>query len=88
MFVREQTVVTPEDGQRTWQQDATAKTIFEYAQERGAGVKIIRCYAVSDSAADTIVDLSATLGLAPDPWRTATRQPVASFAREHHAAGF
>jgi len=62
LFVREQAVVTPEDRARKWQQDAEAKTIFEHAQAKGKDLAVIPCYAVSDSAADTIVDIAATLG--------------------------
>jgi nucleotide-binding universal stress UspA family protein len=61
LFVREQSIVTPEDAQRKWQEDTAAKAIFEYAQSKGA--KVMPCYAVSDSAADTIVDFAATLGI-------------------------
>jgi amino acid transporter/nucleotide-binding universal stress UspA family protein len=63
LFVREQAVVTAEDGQRKWQEDAAAQAIFGYAQNKAAGVKVIPCYSVSDSAADTIVDFAATLGV-------------------------
>lgn len=60
LFVREQAVVTSEDSTRTWQQDDDARQIMEYARSRGAALP---CYAVSDSAADTIVDIAATLGV-------------------------
>jgi amino acid transporter/nucleotide-binding universal stress UspA family protein len=63
LFVREQAVITPEDRQRKWPQDPQAKEIFEYAQSRAKDVPVIPCYAVSDSAADTIVDLAATFGV-------------------------
>jgi nucleotide-binding universal stress UspA family protein len=63
LFVREQAVITPEDRERKWQQDAEAKRIFEYAQTKTTDVPILPCYAVSDSAADTIVDVAATLGV-------------------------
>jgi amino acid transporter/nucleotide-binding universal stress UspA family protein len=63
LFVREQAVVTPEDAQRKWQEDSTAKEIFEHAQTKAAGLSVRPCYAVSDSAADTIVDFAATLGV-------------------------
>lgn len=64
LFVREQAVITPEDRQRKWPQDPQAKEIFEYARSKAetSGVSLIPCYAVSDSAADTIVDLAATFG--------------------------
>jgi amino acid transporter/nucleotide-binding universal stress UspA family protein len=64
LFVREQAVLTSEDRERKWHSDPEARQIFEYAQTKGRGVQIVPCYAVSDSAADTIVDLAATLGVA------------------------
>jgi len=63
LFVREQAIVTPEDRQRKWQQDPQAKYIFDYVQAKAAGHRVLPCYAVSDSAADTIVDVAATLGV-------------------------
>jgi nucleotide-binding universal stress UspA family protein len=63
LFVREQAVVTSEDAQRKWQEDSTAKEIFEHAQTKATGLSVRPCYAVSDSAADTIVDFAATLGV-------------------------
>src|SRR2546425_7253719 len=47
---------------RKWQEDAEAREIFDYARKRAGAVSVIPCYAVSDSAADTIVDLAATFG--------------------------
>jgi amino acid transporter/nucleotide-binding universal stress UspA family protein len=63
LFVREQAVITPEDHARQWQHDNAAKPIFEYAQAKGKDLVVIPCYTVSDSAADTIVDIAATLGV-------------------------
>lgn len=63
LFIREQIVVTSEDTRRKWQQDDEARAIFQHAKEKaGADVTILPCYAVSDSAADTIVDIAATVG--------------------------
>ena len=62
LFVREQPVLLPEDRRRRWVEDAEARAIFHYASERGKGVKLLPCYAVSDSAADTIVEVAATVG--------------------------
>jgi amino acid transporter len=62
LFVREQPVMAPGDRRRKWTQDEEASSIFKYASERGEGVRILPCYAVSDSAADTIVDITATVG--------------------------
>jgi nucleotide-binding universal stress UspA family protein len=63
LFVREQAVITQEDRQRKWQADPEAKQIFEYAKANANGIAVIPCYTVSDSAADTIVDIAATLGV-------------------------
>src|SRR5439155_8087035 len=63
LFVREKAVVTPEDWERKWKDDTDARRIFEYAQEHAASTTILPCYVVSDSAADTIVDIAATVGV-------------------------
>jgi amino acid transporter/nucleotide-binding universal stress UspA family protein len=63
LFVREQAVITREDRERKWQQDPDAQQIFKYAQGKAGGIPILPCYVVSDSAADTIVDVAATLGV-------------------------
>ena len=63
LFVREQAVVTPEDRERKWYEDPDARRIFEHVHTKGADVVAIPCFAVSDSAADTIVDMAATLGV-------------------------
>lgn len=62
LFVREQAVVTTEDRDRTWTEDSEAREIFGYAAGKSKS-PVIPCYAVSDSAGDTIVDLAATLGV-------------------------
>ncbi|MBV9490656.1 MAG: amino acid permease, partial [Verrucomicrobia bacterium] len=62
LFVREQPVLLPEDRRRKWHDDDEARSIFGYANERAKGVKLLPCYAVSDSAADTIVEVAATVG--------------------------
>lgn len=64
LFVREQAVITPEDRERRWSDDREAAEIFKYAESKAGARPIIPCYSVSDSAADTIVDLAATLGVA------------------------
>ncbi len=64
LFVREQAVVTPEDRERKWPEDPDACEIFNYANRQAGSGTVIPCYSVSDSAADTIVDLAATLGVA------------------------
>ena len=63
LFVREQTVITVEDQRRKWLSDAEAGEIFQYAKARvGGQAMVLPCYAVSDSAAGTIVDVAATVG--------------------------
>jgi nucleotide-binding universal stress UspA family protein len=64
LFVREQAVVTREDRERTWQQDSDARQVFDYAHSKAGKLTVIPCYAVSDSPADTIVDVAATFGVA------------------------
>src|SRR5205823_2366656 len=61
LFVREQPFMTEQDSKRKWQEDPEASMIF--AEARGKeGVNPLFCYAVSPSAAETIVDIAATLG--------------------------
>ncbi len=63
LFVREQTVITSEDRRRKWMDDEEAGGIFRYARDRVEGkATMLPCYAVSDSAAGTIVDVAATVG--------------------------
>jgi amino acid transporter len=62
LFVREQPLLAPGDRKRKWTEDEEASVIFKYASEKADGVQILPCYAVSDSAADTIVDIAATVG--------------------------
>ena len=63
LFVREQSVITVEDRRRKWASDAEAGEIFRYAKEKADGkATVLPCYAVSDSAAGTIVDVAATVG--------------------------
>ena len=62
LFVREQPILAPGDRKRKWTEDEEASAIFKYASEKADGVPLLPCYAVSDSAADTIVDIAATVG--------------------------
>ena len=62
LFIREQPVVTREDKRRKWADDEEAFKIFEYAAEHADGHMVLPCYAVSESPADTIVDIAATVG--------------------------
>ena len=63
LFIREQAIITAEDRARKWQQDDEARKIIEYARAQAKDMKVIPCYTVSDSAADTIVEIAATLGV-------------------------
>jgi nucleotide-binding universal stress UspA family protein len=62
LFIREQRFLTEEDIRRKWQDDPEARSIFENARARAGNDPPLLCYAVSDSASRTIVDIAATLG--------------------------
>ena len=62
LFVREQPIITAEDRKRKWMDDPEAREIFAYASEKADGHTVLPCYAVSESPADTIVDIAATVG--------------------------
>ncbi len=62
LFVREQRFVTDEDAGRKWQDDPEASEIFQNARAQANGNQPLFCYAVSDAAPQTIVDIAATLG--------------------------
>src|SRR5437016_498209 len=62
LFVREQPFMTEQDVGRKWHEDAEASAIFSEAKRKAADHQPLFCYAVSPSAAETIVDVAATLG--------------------------
>src|SRR5437773_7341438 len=62
LFVREQPFMTEQDVRRKWQEDPEAGTIFGAAKQQAADYQPLFCYAVSPSAAETIVDVAATVG--------------------------
>ena len=62
LFVREQAFMTEQDAKRKWPEDDEARTIFEEAKRKAGEHQPLFAYAVSPSAADTIVDVAATLG--------------------------
>jgi amino acid transporter len=62
LFVREQPFMTEQDAKRKWSEDAEASAIFNEAKERAGDYPPLFAYAVSPSAAETIVDVAATLG--------------------------
>ena len=64
LFVREQPFMTEQDTKRKWQADPEASKIFGEAKAKAADHPPLFCYAVSPSAAETIVDVAATLGAA------------------------
>jgi amino acid transporter/nucleotide-binding universal stress UspA family protein len=62
LFVREQPFMTEQDSKRKWPEDAEASAIFGAAKQQATDVTPLFCYAVSPSAAETIVDIAATIG--------------------------
>jgi nucleotide-binding universal stress UspA family protein len=54
--------MTEQDAKRKWQEDAEASAVFAEAKQKAANHQPLFCYAVSPSAAETIVDVAATLG--------------------------
>src|SRR5437870_3502964 len=64
LFVREQPFMTEQDTKRKWEEDPEASKIFGEAKAKAADQPPLFCYAVSPSAAETIVDVAATLGAA------------------------
>jgi amino acid transporter/nucleotide-binding universal stress UspA family protein len=64
LFVREQPFMTEQDTKRKWPDDPEARTIFAEAKEKTGADHLppLFRYAVSPSAAETIVDVAATLG--------------------------
>jgi len=63
LFVREQRFMTEQDAKRKWQEDPDAAETFSVAKQRAGDRPPLCCYAVSESAASTIVDIAATLGV-------------------------
>src|SRR6478672_9008441 len=63
LFVREQRFMTEQDAKRKWQEDPDAAETFSMAKQRAGDRPPLCCYAVSESAASTIVDIAATLGV-------------------------
>jgi len=62
LFVREQRFMTEQDTKRKWQDDPEAAETFAAAKGKAGDPPPLCCYAVSESAAATIVDIAATLG--------------------------
>jgi len=62
LFIRTAPVLTEEDYKRKWQDDPEARKIFLEARKKAGEHPVFPCYAVSDSIAHTIVDITATMG--------------------------
>jgi nucleotide-binding universal stress UspA family protein len=62
LFVRPRPVLTEADYKMKWQEDPEARDTFTQAKAKAGGHPVFPCYAVSDSVADTIVDITATMG--------------------------
>jgi len=62
LYVREQAFMTEQDAKRKWEEDEEASRIFNEAKQKAGDRQPLFAYAVSPSAAETIVDLAATLG--------------------------
>jgi amino acid transporter/nucleotide-binding universal stress UspA family protein len=62
LFVREQRFMTDQDTKRKWEEDPEASEIFATARNKAGDRQPLFCYAVSESAAETIADIAATLG--------------------------
>jgi nucleotide-binding universal stress UspA family protein len=54
--------MTEQDSKRKWQDDPEASEIFAAAKQKAGDHPPLFCYAVSESAPATIVDIAATLG--------------------------
>ncbi len=54
--------MTEQDTKRKWPDDPEASAIFGAAKKKAGDFPPSFCYAVSPSAAETIVDVAATLG--------------------------
>ncbi len=61
LYIRE--VAVNIDVGSDWQQDPEARTLFTRLESETRGLKVNRLYSVSDSPADTIIDIAATFGV-------------------------
>jgi nucleotide-binding universal stress UspA family protein len=62
LFVRALPALSEADQTRRWQEDEEATAVFHQAKTMANGHPVFPCYAVSDSVAYTIVDITATMG--------------------------
>jgi amino acid transporter/nucleotide-binding universal stress UspA family protein len=63
LFIRPVPILLEDDFKRKWQDDPEARSLFEEAKRKAGGHPLIPCYAVSDAVAQTIVDITATVGV-------------------------
>src|ERR1035441_2418563 len=61
LYIRE--VAVNIDVASNWQDDPDAKVLFTRLEAEGRGMKVSKLYSVSDSPADTIIDMAATFGV-------------------------
>jgi amino acid transporter len=61
LYVRE--VAVNVNVSSTWQKDPEARVLFTRLEAEGPGLKVNKLYSVSDSPADTIIDIAATFGV-------------------------
>ena len=61
LYIRE--VAVNIDMGSNWQDDRDAKALFTRLEQEAHGLKLNRLYSVSDSPADTIIDIAATFGV-------------------------
>lgn len=61
LYVRE--VAVNIDRGSNWQDDPDAKRLFTRLETEARGLKVNKLYSVSDSPADTIIDIAATFGI-------------------------
>jgi amino acid transporter/nucleotide-binding universal stress UspA family protein len=81
LFVREQPALTAADLTRKWQDDPEAVAIFNHTKAKLGQHPFRPCYTVSDSVADTIVEVAATIGASRLILGTPHRASVVNFLR-------
>jgi amino acid transporter/nucleotide-binding universal stress UspA family protein len=81
LFVRSLPALTEQDYKKKWQDDDDARALFLEAKSKAGGHPVFPCYAVSDSVANTIVDIAATMGASYLILGAPERQGLASLLR-------
>lgn len=62
LYIRTVPILMEDDSKRKWQEDPEAKEIFLDARKKAGSHPLFPCYAVSESVAHTVVDITATMG--------------------------